>query len=174
MRRTALAIAAAATVAAGLIMHYNAAEWLASGSLGSGSLGSGWFGSGWFGSGWFGSGWIGGRSSTWAWILDASGDALYAALIYLLLALILTVRQSPRLLAAGLALAFCWIIEFLQLTDLPARIDAAFPPAALVLGSTFAPTDLAAYAVGVTLALLADVAVSTLAGHPLLHARRPH
>src|SRR5689334_3386357 len=113
-RRTALAIAAAVTVAAGLLVHATT----------TGEPGG------------------------------ALGDALYAALAYLLVALI-----APRLRAAivaGIAVAGCAAVELLQLTPLPARLAEAVPPVALVLGTTFQAADLAFYALGAAAAAAAD------------------
>ncbi|WP_313821648.1 DUF2809 domain-containing protein [Citricoccus sp.] len=91
--------------------------------------------------------------STAAWTGPA-GDALYAVLIYLLIALLLPTR--PRVLVAGLALAGCLAVELLQLTGLSADLGAWWPPLRLVLGTTFGFADLVAYAGGVAVAYAAD------------------
>ncbi|WP_281269075.1 DUF2809 domain-containing protein [Citricoccus nitrophenolicus] len=91
--------------------------------------------------------------STAAWTGPA-GDALYAVLIYLLIALVLPAR--PRVLVAGLALAGCLAVELLQLTGLSADLGALWPPLRLVLGTTFGFADLVAYAGGVALAYATD------------------
>ncbi|GAA3694183.1 hypothetical protein GCM10022377_03510 [Zhihengliuella alba] len=88
------------------------------------------------------------------WLGDAAGGALYAALVYLLVAL---VRPDQRALPiAALAWGLCCAVELLQLTALPRELAASFPPAALVLGSTFVATDPIAYAAGAALAAFAD------------------
>lgn len=85
---------------------------------------------------------------------DFAGDALYAVLVYLVVALI-----EPRLPSAGvggIALALCVAIEVFQLTGVPQQIAERFPPAALLLGSTFAALDLVAYLLGVAAAACLD------------------
>ncbi|MEU9131721.1 DUF2809 domain-containing protein [Kitasatospora sp. NPDC048540] len=76
----------------------------------------------------------------------AAGDALYTVLVGAL-----TVLAAPRAraaTAAGLALAFSWTVEFLQLTDVPADLSRRSTAARLILGSNFNPPDLLWYAVG--------------------------
>ncbi|WP_157509428.1 DUF2809 domain-containing protein [Glaciibacter superstes] len=89
---------------------------------------------------------------------DAAGqlaaDALYAVLAYLVIALAFPVLR--RALVAVIAFAACALIELFQLTDVPLLLAEAFPPARLVLGTTFAPLDLVAYAVGVVAACILD------------------
>ncbi|MGV2985956.1 DUF2809 domain-containing protein [Microbacterium sp. AGC85] len=89
---------------------------------------------------------------------DIAGDALYAVLVYLLFAIVLT--RSARSLPAALAIIFCTAVEFLQLTELPRTWALAFPPSALVLGSGFAQRDLLVYPASVLLAMIVDVALS--------------
>ncbi len=95
---------------------------------------------------------------------DVGGDLLYAVAAYALVALLL-----PRLrtgAVAALALTWCWAVEALQATGLAAVVNDEVPPAAWLLGSTFAVRDLVCYAAGAGLALVADTAVrrSALAG----------
>ncbi|MFC0672996.1 ribosomal maturation YjgA family protein [Brachybacterium hainanense] len=85
---------------------------------------------------------------------DAAGDVLYAALIVLLLALL--APHAPWWATAAGALAWCGGVELLQLTALPARWGAAFPPFRLVLGTTFSPWDLLWYVLGAALVGGAD------------------
>lgn len=85
---------------------------------------------------------------------DLSGGVLYAALFYVLLAFIF-VRRSPWL-PASLASLWCFGIEFLQLTGLPALMASMLPAAHLVFGSGFAALDLAAYALGILLSAALD------------------
>lgn len=89
---------------------------------------------------------------------DIAGDALYAVLAYLLIALVLARR--PRSLVAALAIILCTSVELLQLTELPGDAAAAFSPAALVLGRGFDQRDLLVYAFAIVLVMLADVAIS--------------
>lgn len=86
-----------------------------------------------------------------------AGDALYAALVCVLVAFIVP-RAAPWV-APVVALAFCWLIELLQLTPLPRAIESDIPGSYLVFGSTFQWIDLVAYAVGVA-AVVAVVAVA--------------
>ena len=91
---------------------------------------------------------------------DLSGGVLYAVLIYVLL-----VFLRPRAAAwsnAAIALAFCTAIELLQITSIPATLGAAFPPIRLVLGSTFVPLDLLAYAIGTALAFGIDSLIGSV------------
>jgi hypothetical protein len=100
---------------------------------------------------------------------DIAGDALYAVFVYLLLATLLA--QSSRTLPAALAIIFCTLIEFLQLTDLPRTWELAFPPSALVLGSGFAQRDLLVYPASVLLVLIVDAALSRLSRRRRLQRR---
>lgn len=75
-----------------------------------------------------------------------AGDALYTVLVYALVVL-----AGPRVrpgTAACVASAVSWAVEFLQLSDLPARLARRSVLARLVLGSTFHAPDLAWYVVG--------------------------
>ncbi|WP_460769179.1 DUF2809 domain-containing protein [Mariniluteicoccus flavus] len=77
---------------------------------------------------------------------DAAGSILYTVAVALVVALV-----RPRTaagLAAGGAVCVSWLVEALQATGLAAAAARAFPPARLVLGTTFAWWDLAAYVVG--------------------------
>ncbi|MBU4213952.1 MAG: DUF2809 domain-containing protein [Actinobacteria bacterium] len=77
---------------------------------------------------------------------DMLGGALYAVLIYLLLA-VLRPAARPVVLAVA-ALAVCTVVELAQLTDGPRTAVAAVPVLRLVLGTTFSAPDLLAYALG--------------------------
>ncbi|WP_238439340.1 ribosomal maturation YjgA family protein [Microbacterium sp. JZ31] len=87
---------------------------------------------------------------------DAAGDALYAALVYLL-GVSLVPRARGWRVAIG-AYAWCAFVELLQLTALPASWAASFPPLVVVFGSVFAPQDLLLYAAGVVAACAIDSA----------------
>ncbi|MGC9665347.1 DUF2809 domain-containing protein [Planosporangium sp. 12N6] len=76
-----------------------------------------------------------------------SGTALYAAMVYTGV-LLLWPRISP-LPAGGIAVGFCWLVEVLQLTGVPAALSARSLLARLVLGAQFDLTDVAWYPVGV-------------------------
>ncbi|MEU6477998.1 DUF2809 domain-containing protein [Streptomyces sp. NPDC047017] len=74
------------------------------------------------------------------------GDALYTLLIAALVVL-----AAPRMTAwkaGALALTISWVIEFLQLSELPARLARHSTAARLILGSTFNAPDLFWYGVG--------------------------
>jgi hypothetical protein len=92
---------------------------------------------------------------------DILGDALYATLVYLLLALL--APRSPRRFIGALALIACAVVEFLQLTGIPREVATAFPPAALVLGAGFDQRDLLVYAAAVVITMTIDVAISRAA-----------
>jgi uncharacterized protein DUF2809 len=76
-----------------------------------------------------------------------SGTALYAATVYAaVFALVPRARPWP---AAAAALMFCWLVEFFQITGIPARLSDDSVLARLALGRTFDPADLLWYAVGI-------------------------
>ncbi|KRC61935.1 hypothetical protein ASE14_14245 [Agromyces sp. Root81] len=91
-------------------------------------------------------------------IVDLLGSVLYVGLIAFLL------RSAwPRLGGArssALAFAVAATVELLQLTGLPHRAVEVFPPARLVLGGSFDPIDLVAYAVGAALAFIVQLALA--------------
>ncbi len=93
---------------------------------------------------------------------DALGDALYAALVTLLVAL--AAPRWPRAAQAGLAVGLCWAVELAQLTGVPAAAADAWPPLRYLLGTTFVATDLLWYAVGVLLATWGTVLASWIGG----------
>lgn len=80
----------------------------------------------------------------------AVGDALYAALVYVLVAL--AAPRSGARLVGGVALATCLAVELAQLSGAPAAAVSAWAPLRYVLGTTFQWTDLVAYAGGVLVA----------------------
>lgn len=94
-------------------------------------------------------------------ICDIAGDALYAILVYLLIALV--VPRRTRAAVAVIAFAVCAGIELFQLTGLPREWASAFPPVGLVLGSGFDVRDVIVYAGAVTAAALVDHLIEHLA-----------
>lgn len=91
---------------------------------------------------------------------DLLGDALYAVMVYLLIAFV-----SPRMripVVGTLALLLCALIEVFQLTGLPAAWAETFWPVRLVLGSGFDALDIVAYAVGAAAASAGDLAFRRL------------
>lgn len=85
---------------------------------------------------------------------DFVADALYAVLAYLAVSFIAPRLRPPG--SATVAYLVCAAIETAQLSPGPTALADVFPPARLVLGTTFAPVDLLAYAVGVLAALVCD------------------
>ena len=79
-------------------------------------------------------------------------DALYAVMLFVVLSFVF-VRTSGWLIAL-VTFLLCLGIELLQLTGLPAGLAEVFPPARLVLGTTFAAIDLVAYLAGALAAAL--------------------
>lgn len=94
-----------------------------------------------------------------------AGDALYAALVCILLAIVWP-RARPLTVASG-AYAFCAAIEVFQLTPVPGELSRTIPGASLVLGSTFQWSDLVAYALGAALFAASDLAVESALTHPV-------
>ena len=90
-----------------------------------------------------------------AFVATYAGDALWAAAVYWLLALLMPRASTTRLVAASLAIAVA--VEISQLQRDP-WLDAlrATRPGALVLGQGFLWTDLACYVAGVCLAAIVD------------------
>lgn len=94
-----------------------------------------------------------------AWTGPA-GDGLYAALVYVLVAIL--IPSKPKVLIAAAAFAVCVMIELFQLTGLPAELGESWPPLRLVLGTTFGTADLLAYAVGTAVAYAVDRTTAAL------------
>ncbi len=85
------------------------------------------------------------------------GDALWALMVFLGCGVLFPKASALKL--ALIALGFAWGIEFLQLYHVP-WIDSirGTLPGRLILGSTFNPPDLVAYAVGIALGAVAESA----------------
>lgn len=83
------------------------------------------------------------------------GDALWALLVFYAFGFLL--RQSTTLQLSFISITFAWAIEFSQLYHAP-WIDSirAMRIGHLVLGSTFNPPDLMAYAVGIAIGAVAE------------------
>lgn len=93
---------------------------------------------------------------------DIAGDALYAVASYLVVVIL-----APRwrsLVTAVIALAWCAAVEIFQLTGLPLRAAALFPPTVLVLGTVFDPRDLVVYAAALVGAAAVDATGRSLLG----------
>ncbi|MFD4870054.1 DUF2809 domain-containing protein [Streptomyces sp. NPDC058412] len=110
----------------------------------------------------FGAG-LGLRAVTTGSVAKYGGDALYTVLLLSLVVLVAP-RVSP-LRAAGSALAVSCMVEFLQLSSVPADLSRRSTVARLVLGSTFNPPDLLWYSVGAAAGwLVHTAAVRSLRG----------
>ncbi|GGN97279.1 ribosomal maturation YjgA family protein [Microbispora bryophytorum] len=75
-----------------------------------------------------------------------AGDLLYTLLVYALV-VVAAPRARPFAVAA-VALGVSWLVEFAQLTGVPAALSAHSTTARLVLGTTFNGPDLFWYAGG--------------------------
>jgi hypothetical protein len=89
-----------------------------------------------------------------------SGTTLYASMVYA--GVFVLVPTARPMVAGTAAVTFCWLVELLQLTGLPAKLSEQSLVARMVLGVQFDATDLAWYLVGV----LPLVFLQTLAGWP--------
>ncbi|MFI1992210.1 DUF2809 domain-containing protein [Actinoplanes sp. NPDC020271] len=78
---------------------------------------------------------------------QASGTALYATAVFC--GVIFLWPRLPVGRVALIAAGYCWAVEFLQLTSIPADLSARSVLARLVLGVSFDPADLFWYLVGV-------------------------
>ena len=88
---------------------------------------------------------------------DVSGGVAYAALVYVLVALVWPGARSAAVAVAAFAVSAA--VELFQLTSVPADLAEAFSPARLVLGTGFNGWDFLAYAAGAALAWGVDEAV---------------
>lgn len=82
-------------------------------------------------------------------VADATGDVLYAVLVYLVLAL--CAPGARRILLAITAFGLCALVELAQLTGAPAALVDLWAPVRYLLGTTFNAVDLLAYSVGAVL-----------------------
>ncbi|WP_212847081.1 DUF2809 domain-containing protein [Actinoplanes ianthinogenes] len=84
---------------------------------------------------------------------QASGTALYASAVFA--GVVFLRPRLPVPYVALIAAGWCWAVEFLQLTPIPADLSARSVVARLVLGVSFDPADLVWYLAGVVPAALA-------------------
>ena len=83
-----------------------------------------------------------------------TGTALYASTVY---AGVRFLRpRTSAYVVGGVALAFCWAVEFAQLTGLPAVLSAHSVVARLALGRVFDWTDVLWYPVGIVPLVVLD------------------
>jgi hypothetical protein len=90
----------------------------------------------------------------WSVYDKSLGDVLYATAAYLALALLLP--RAPVGLLAAVATAACLAVEFLQLSEINARL-LKVPVLRWFLGTTFSWHDVACYLLGVAVAVGLDV-----------------
>jgi hypothetical protein len=76
-----------------------------------------------------------------------SGTALYAVMTYA--AVYVVAPRTRPWTAAAVALTFCWLVEFFQMTGVPARLSDHSLLARLALGRAFDASDLLWYAAGI-------------------------
>jgi hypothetical protein len=91
-----------------------------------------------------------------AWYDDALGDALYAGMVYLVLAIVFPGRRALHLaIAAG---AICLGVELFKLTGFP-HAWRRYAVSRLVFGTSFRVHNLARYALGIVCIALLDATV---------------
>jgi len=83
------------------------------------------------------------------WWSKYLGVSLWATMIYFWLRAALPWLSAWR--SALVAVAGCWVVEFAQLTWVPAYLSSQHLVLRFIFGATFNPPDLLAYAVGVLL-----------------------
>ena len=76
-----------------------------------------------------------------------SGAALSGSIVYTIVMFIRPPISPP--VAGGIAAAYCWIVEFSQLTGIPATLSQRSLVARLLLGAQFDIVDVAWYPVGI-------------------------
>ncbi|MEW9528319.1 DUF2809 domain-containing protein [Microbispora sp. NPDC049125] len=89
---------------------------------------------------------LGVRSLAEGDVAKCAGDALYTVLLYALV--VLVAPRARPVTAACVAAAVSWVVEFSQLSGVPAELSRHSAVARLVLGSTFNAPDLFWYAAG--------------------------
>jgi hypothetical protein len=99
---------------------------------------------------------------------QASGTGLYAAGVFC--GVIVLWPRPPVRWVALIAAGWCWAVELLQLTGVPAELSARSVVARLVLGVSFDPADLGWYLVGVAGTAAVRVGLRRRARTGVLHA----
>lgn len=77
---------------------------------------------------------------------DFVADALYAVMVFVVLSFVFVRSSGWRI--GLITVLICMLIEYFQLTGIPAALAEVFPPSRLALGTTFTAVDLMAYLVG--------------------------
>ena len=105
---------------------------------------------------------LGSRAWFTGLVAKVAGDALYTALIYVL---VFVVRPgAPRLRAFAIALGLSFAVEFAQLTPYPAWLSSKHVILRLIFGTTFGFIDLTGYLVGALGAVAGHAVLQRLAG----------
>ena len=100
-----------------------------------------------------------------SFITKYGGDALWALLIYFAFGFVF--RRISTLRLSLVALGFAGLIEFSQLYQEPwLNSIRAARLGHLILGSTYNPPDLLAYAVGIALGAIFEIATISKSSHP--------
>lgn len=95
------------------------------------------------------------------WLPLATGDALYAVMVYWGFRFLFIHRTKS--IALLLSIVCCFVIEFLQLLQHPVLIEIRTHPfLRLIFGQGFLWTDLLAYSSGATLVYLVDKKIFSL------------
>ncbi|MFI5842874.1 DUF2809 domain-containing protein [Catenuloplanes sp. NPDC051500] len=89
-----------------------------------------------------------------------SGTALYASMVYAAV-VFLWPRLSPWS-SGAIAVAFCWAVEFSQLTGIPAELSERSLLARLALGVQFDLIDVFVYPAGVVPLVLAHALLASM------------
>ncbi|MDP9797481.1 hypothetical protein J2S43_005993 [Catenuloplanes nepalensis] len=95
-------------------------------------------------------------------IEQVSGTVLYASMVYA--AVVFLLPRQPPWTSGAIAVAFCWAVEFSQLTGAPAYLSERSLVARLALGVQFDLIDVFWYPAGVVPLVLL---------HTLLASKRP-
>jgi hypothetical protein len=104
-------------------------------------------------------------------VAEYAGDALYATLVFFLVAFV--VPAAPRVRIAAAAFAFSCLVEVSQLSDAHVLVLARSTVLGrLVLGTTFVWSDIPLYGLGALLGAAVDVWLFK-GGTPASSARRP-
>lgn len=88
-------------------------------------------------------------------LTNTVGTITWAGLVTVIFSYLLFRTYKWRMWVLLTSLLFCFGMEFLQMTSLPAFMSQKFPIARLIFGSTYSTSDLPFYFVGVFVAWLA-------------------
>jgi hypothetical protein len=103
-------------------------------------------------------------------VVKYGGSALWAVMVYLLVALAFARLRPVRLAAIAVLVATC--VEFSRLAHVPSLDEFRLTLAgALLLGRIFSLWNIVAYSVGIVAALVADMTLGRGGGHNSISAR---